>query len=72
MTAGCRLGRCDVFLATVAFTVTFAYTYVLPPVLMPGDEANYLHEAKRVAQGEVLYRDVFELTTPGWVFMYIR
>lgn len=68
MTAS-RLERQDALLAAASFGITLLYMNALPPFLMPGDEANYLHEAKRIALGEVLYRDIFELTTPGWPFL---
>src|SRR5262249_13943795 len=27
------------------------------------------HEAKRVLDGDRMYRDIFELTTPGWMYL---
>ena len=61
--------RRDLVLAATSFLATVAYLSFCPPILMNGDEANYLHEAKRLAEGEVLYRDIFELTTPAWMFL---
>jgi len=59
----------DAALALLIFAVCAGRLAAFP--LQPGhaDEAHYLHEAKRVLQGERLYRDVFELTTPGWVYL---
>lgn len=40
----------------------------LPLNLGVSDEAIYLYEAKRVLAGQVMYRDIFEIVTPGWVY----
>ena len=40
------------------------YLAALPHNLGQVDEANFLYEAKRIFDGEVLYRDIFELVTP--------
>ena len=40
-----------------------------PPNLGPADESVYLYQAKRVLEGAVPYRDVFDLTTPGWLYV---
>jgi hypothetical protein len=66
---GLRVDRRDLVLAAASFAAAVMYLSVCPPILMTGDEANYLHEAKRLAQGEVLYRDIFELTTPAWMLL---
>src|SRR5262245_16695036 len=41
----------------------------LPHSLGPADESVHLYEAKRVLDGEVLYRDVFNFITPGWFYL---
>src|SRR5262245_13202057 len=41
------------------------YLLSLPRVLGHSDEALFLYEAKRVLEGQVFYRDVFDLITPG-------
>lgn len=61
--------RKDWVVALVLFTVTVLYLSSLPPNLAPADEAIHLYESKRILNGEVLYRDVFEMITPG--FMYL-
>lgn len=44
--------------------VTVGYLTSLPHNLGLTDEANFIYEAKRLADGEVMYRDVFDLITP--------
>jgi hypothetical protein len=58
----------DGALILAVFVATLTYAALIPPFIGASDEANYLHMAKRVADGEVLYRDIFELTTPGWIY----
>lgn len=48
---------------------TVVYLAALPRNLGPADEAIHLYEAKRVLQGDVMYRDVFEIITPGWMYL---
>src|SRR4029453_12619616 len=48
---------------------TVSYLAALPLQLGHQDEPHYLHEAKRLLGGERLYRDIFELTTPGWMYL---
>jgi hypothetical protein len=46
-----------------------AYLVSLPRSLGASDEATYLYEAKRLLHGEVMYRDVFDFITPGWMYL---
>ena len=46
------------------FVASVAYILHLPHNLQRADEAYYLGIAKRVLQGEVLYRDVFDFLPP--------
>jgi hypothetical protein len=62
-------GWLDAVLAVLLFAATVGYLSALPLQLEHADEAHYLHEAKRVLGGEKLYRDIFELTTPGWIYL---
>ncbi len=41
------------------------YVWALPHVLGGSDEGIYLYEAKRLLDGDVFYRDIFDLITPG-------
>jgi hypothetical protein len=59
----------DPALAVLTFAATASYLAALPLSLGHPDEAHYLHEAKRLLAGERLYRDVFELATPGWMYL---
>lgn len=54
-------------LALAALAV--AYLVSLPRNLGSSDEATYLYEAKRLLHGEVMYRDVFDFITPGWMYL---
>ncbi|MGH7786337.1 MAG: hypothetical protein ACRERC_05685, partial [Candidatus Binatia bacterium] len=47
-----------------------AYLLTLPPSLNPTDESVILYGAKRVLQGQALYRDFFEFLTPGAFYFY--
>jgi hypothetical protein len=64
-----RVSRADLLLAALLFGVTTLYVSVQPRNLSPADESVYLYQAKRVLEGAVLYRDVFEITTPGWMYL---
>jgi hypothetical protein len=59
----------DFVLAVFLFAVTVGYLAALPLNLGSTDEGHLLHAAKRVLEGEVIYRDVFDLSTPGWTFL---
>ncbi|HLK12258.1 MAG TPA: hypothetical protein VKW76_12840 [Candidatus Binatia bacterium] len=69
--------RADVFWAVALAVGTVVYLARLPRVLGDSDEALFLYEAKRLLAGQVFYRDLFDLITPGahylmaatfWVF----
>lgn len=63
---GGRLDWRDGALLLVIFGATFVYLALLPRNLAQADEAVQLYEAKRLLEGDVMYRDVFEMTTPGY------
>jgi hypothetical protein len=48
----------------------FAYLLALPPTLHKADESYLLYEAKRIVQGQALYRDFFDFLTPGSFYLY--
>lgn len=67
----------DVVLAAVLFLAAVLYLVSLPHNLGEADEALFLYEAKRILAGDVFYRDLYEIITPGthyvmallfWVF----
>ena len=64
-----RLTVQDAAIAGLIFAVVAGYLTLLPRNLSGADESVYLYEAKRVLEGEVPYRDVFEITTPGWLYL---
>jgi len=57
--------RLDVVVALVLFAGTLAYLSTLPRILGPSDEGLYLYNAKRVLDGDVLYRDIYDIITPA-------
>jgi hypothetical protein len=61
--------RSDLLWAALLFGGTVLYLGLQPPNLGPADESVYLYQAKRVLEGAVPYRDVFDLTTPGWLYV---
>lgn len=72
-----RLGGRDAALALLLFLAIVAYLVYLPRTLGRADESHFLYEAKRIRDGEVMYRDFFQFVTPGapyimaflfWVF----
>ena len=63
------LGLADIVLPVLLFGGTAVYLAGLPRNLGAADEAIYLYEAKRVLAGQVMYRDIFEIVTPGWVWL---
>ena len=64
-----RYDRGDAWLALIIFSATVLYISWLPRNLSPADESVYLYEAKRILEGQVLYRDIFEIITPGWMYL---
>ena len=62
-TAGVGLAA-DVALALLLFAAVALYLASLPLRLGLADEAYFLYEAKRLRDGEVMYRDVFQYVTP--------
>ena len=59
------LWRADTLLAIALGAATFTYLYLLWPRSMGGlDEGTFLYEAKRAVDGEVMYRDFFDLIGP--------
>src|SRR5262245_7080615 len=58
------IARTDIVMALGLTVVTVSYITHLPHNLGLTDEANFIYQAKRLADGEVMYRDVFDLITP--------
>jgi hypothetical protein len=57
--------RLDAALAGGLFLGATAFLARLPRVIGDSDEGLFLYEAKRLLDGKVFYRDVFDLITPG-------
>jgi hypothetical protein len=77
MSARPNLRGPDALLSGLVVLGTVAYLWYLPRDLGHVDEWNFLYEAKRIRDGEVMYRDFFQFVTPGasyamallfWVF----
>jgi len=56
--------RVDGVLLVLIFAAVAAYLSLLPWGLQSADESYFLNEAKRIRDGELMYRDIFEFTTP--------
>ena len=60
----------DLATAAALMGATAVYLFAMPQDLGFSDESFFLFEAKRIRQGEVPYRDIFELVTPlAWYVM---
>lgn len=56
--------RLDALMAVTLFAASVGYLASLPYNLGFADESYFLYEAKRIREGEMLYRDVFQYVTP--------
>jgi hypothetical protein len=61
--SGAACGR-DLWLELALFVAIVAYLVQLPRGLNFGDEGVLLYEAKRIRDGDVMYRDFFQFVTP--------
>jgi hypothetical protein len=59
-----REHRVDAFVCLLLAAASVTYLMLRPWELGASDEAYYFYHAIRMLEGDVLYRDVFELTTP--------
>lgn len=55
----------DSLLTLLLFAAIVAYLAYLPRTLGRADESHFLYEAKRIRDGDVIYRDFFQFVTPG-------
>ena len=55
----------DAVLAVLVFVGIVTYLVYLPRSLGRADESHFLYEAKRIREGQVMYRDFFQFVTPG-------
>jgi hypothetical protein len=65
MSTRARFGSRDAVLAVLVFVGIVAYLVYLPRTLGRADESHFLYEAKRIRDGEIMYRDFFQFVTPG-------
>lgn len=62
--------RLDWTIAALLLGVAVVYQTLWPRDLNGADEALFLYEAKRLLDGDVMYRDIFQFVTPGaWYAM---
>jgi hypothetical protein len=59
----------DACAATALLAATVLYLSLFPHNLNPSDESVHLYDAKRLLGGAVMYRDVFNDITPGWMYL---
>jgi hypothetical protein len=60
----------DAAACAVLALITGAYLHWWPRDLYHYDEALLLYEAKRITEGDVPYRDFFEIITPGSLYVF--
>lgn len=65
MSPQARFRSHDAVLAVLVFVGIVAYLVYLPRTLGRADESHFLYEAKRIREGQVMYRDFFQFVTPG-------
>ena len=68
-TAATGYGWQDAVIAVLLLAGTVLYLGMLPHNLSPADESVHLYDAKRLLGGAVMYRDVFNDITPGWMYL---
>src|SRR5262245_59948233 len=64
-----RYERRDAAIVALILIATVSYIALLPHNLGPADESVHLYDAKRLLHGAVMYRDVFNDITPGWMYL---
>jgi len=62
--SGSAITRADGVVALLLFVGAVLYLSSLPRDLGSADESYFLYEAKRIRDGEVMYRDIFQFVTP--------
>jgi 4-amino-4-deoxy-L-arabinose transferase-like glycosyltransferase len=64
------LDQRDWVLSLLLFAAVVVYLASLPRTLGIADESYFLYEARRIREGQVMYRDFFQFVTPGaWYLM---
>jgi hypothetical protein len=61
--------RRDLIVATALVVVASVYVAAWPRDFGGLDEGMYLYEAKRILDGDVMYRDFFQILTPAWFYL---
>ncbi len=55
----------DLLVCLLLFAGSVTYIACWPATLGGADEGLFLYEAKRILQGDVFYRDIYDIITPG-------
>ncbi len=69
-TLGVRQADALFLIACFVFLYLHLFLFPLTPIFYEGDHVALLNDAKRILEGEVLYRDFFEFTFPGGSVLY--
>jgi hypothetical protein len=64
-----RERRLDAGVCAGILSLTIAYTALWPRDFVGFDEGLFLYEAKRILDGDVIYRDFFEIITPASLYV---
>ncbi len=63
--------RClDPVVCFILFAGSVIYIAEWPATLGPSDEGLFLYEAKRILAGDVFYRDIYDIITPGSHYVF--
>jgi hypothetical protein len=52
------------------FLLRSPVSLLFTPIWSEGDQANFLDHAKRMVEGQVIYRDLFQFNLPGLEYLY--
>ncbi len=65
-----RSARADAILGLVVAGLVVAYLLAYPRAIGHSDESYILDPARRIVQGQAMYRDVFDCLTPGSFYLF--
>lgn len=69
---GIKIRWQDIVFLSICFVFLYLHLFILPntPIYYEMDHVALLNDAKRMTEGDVIYRDFFELTFPGSHSLY--
>ncbi len=70
---GCRLPAYVVVFFLICFAFVYSHLFIFPftPIFFEEDHLYILHDAWRMYEGEVIYRDFFQIMYPGTQLLYL-